>query len=421
MKKLFVLLLLCSPVWGADTMMRIVNPITGVPIDVLYHDNGDGTYSMGIYGSITVEGTDITEYGSSAVGADNAIHVQPGTGATWAVTQSGEWDLSATLDNLPAANLGQQAMAASLSIVPANNITDATYIGDIKFGEALPTGTNVIGGVNIYGSDGTARLVKTDSGGAIQVDVESGTVTATATDLDIRDLSSAADSVSAVQSGTWTVQPGNTANTTAWLVTGTGGTFPATQSGNWSVRLQDGSGNAVTSTASALDVNIKSGVTDDPAEGAAATSTDPVIIGGQAESTEKAAVDDGDASRLVTDLVGKLVTSPHAVSDYYFVATGDGETGTTEEVLLAASESLRYYITSVVVSNEDADTSTAVLILDGASGSTLARIPAPMGGGAVWTPATPIPLSAVNKAVVWKAAAAATTVYVTVTGFKSAR
>lgn len=41
--------------------------------------------------------------------------------------------------------------------------------------------------------------------------------------------------VQAAQSGTWTVQPGNTANTTAWLVTGTGGTFPATQSGTWNV------------------------------------------------------------------------------------------------------------------------------------------------------------------------------------------
>ncbi len=37
--------------------------------------------------------------------------------------------------------------------------------------------------------------------------------------------------VQAAQSGTWTVQPGNTANTTAWLVTGTGGTFPVTDSG----------------------------------------------------------------------------------------------------------------------------------------------------------------------------------------------
>lgn len=46
---------------------------------------------------------------------------------------------------LPAGNLGQQTMAASLSVVPASNITDATYIGDIKFGEALPAGTNAIG------------------------------------------------------------------------------------------------------------------------------------------------------------------------------------------------------------------------------------------------------------------------------------
>jgi VCBS repeat-containing protein len=49
-------------------------------------------------------------------------------------------------------------------------------------------------------------------------------------------LSSGTDSVAATQSGTWTVQPGNVANTTAWLVTGTGGTFPATQSGTWTVQ-----------------------------------------------------------------------------------------------------------------------------------------------------------------------------------------
>lgn len=43
--------------------------------------------------------------------------------------------------------------------------------------------------------------------------------------------------VAATQSGAWTLQPGNTANTTAWLVTGTGGTFPVTFS-------TTGSGNA---------------------------------------------------------------------------------------------------------------------------------------------------------------------------------
>lgn len=51
------------------------------------------------------------------------------------------------------------------------------------------------------------------------------------------------------QSGTWTVQPGNTANSTAWLVTGTGGVFPASQSGAWSVSCTNCTG----SGASAVD------------------------------------------------------------------------------------------------------------------------------------------------------------------------
>lgn len=37
------------------------------------------------------------------------------------------------------------AKANALRVAPANNITDGIYIGDIKFGEALPAGTNAIG------------------------------------------------------------------------------------------------------------------------------------------------------------------------------------------------------------------------------------------------------------------------------------
>lgn len=36
------------------------------------------------------------------------------------------------IDSFPAANLSQRAMAASLSVVPANNITAGTYLGDVK-------------------------------------------------------------------------------------------------------------------------------------------------------------------------------------------------------------------------------------------------------------------------------------------------
>lgn len=59
--------------------------------------------------------------------------------------------------------------------------------------------------------------------------------------------------VTATQSGTWTVQPGNTANTTAWLVTGTGGTFPATQSGAWNITNISGTVSLPTGAATAAN------------------------------------------------------------------------------------------------------------------------------------------------------------------------
>ncbi|MBI2864892.1 MAG: hypothetical protein HYX94_10075 [Chloroflexi bacterium] len=51
--------------------------------------------------------------------------------------------------------IGQKASAASLSTVPASDIPDATYIGDIKFGEALPAGSAVLGTIRATNPDGT--------------------------------------------------------------------------------------------------------------------------------------------------------------------------------------------------------------------------------------------------------------------------
>ena len=63
--------------------------------------------------------------------------------------------------SLPSGNLGQQLSAASLSVTPATNITDATYIGDIKFGEALPAGSAIVGQVGInQTTDGTTNKVQ---------------------------------------------------------------------------------------------------------------------------------------------------------------------------------------------------------------------------------------------------------------------
>lgn len=76
------------------------------------------------------------------------------------------------------------------------------------------------------------------------------------------------------------------------------GTVAATQSGTWSVRVQDGSGNTIGSTSNALDVNIKSGAssgtqyTED-----AAAAADPVggaMILVRADSPSAVTTTDGD-------------------------------------------------------------------------------------------------------------------------------
>jgi len=68
---------------------------------------------------------------------------------------------------LPSGNLGAQAKAASLCVNPASDISDATYIGDIKFGESLPAGTSVIGKTGIdQTTDGTTNHVHVNGLGA---------------------------------------------------------------------------------------------------------------------------------------------------------------------------------------------------------------------------------------------------------------
>ena len=107
---------------------------------------------------------------------------------------------------------------------------------------------NINGTVAVSASDLDIRnlLFASDSvdvsGSSVSI---SGSVAVTATDLDIRDLSSASDSVAAVQSGSWSVD--------------------AVQSGVWNigtltgitndVNIADG-GNSITVDASALDLSL---------------------------------------------------------------------------------------------------------------------------------------------------------------------
>lgn len=77
------------------------------------------------------------------------------------------------ITEFPAGNLGQQAKAASLSVAPATDITDPTYIGDVKFGEELPAGTQLIGKVGIdQTTPGTTNLVNVNGGVSQTTDIK---------------------------------------------------------------------------------------------------------------------------------------------------------------------------------------------------------------------------------------------------------
>jgi hypothetical protein len=114
--------------------------VTGTDIGDVTINNAIGAAAVPIQdggNSITVDGplTD-TQLRATAVPISAASLPLPSGAATSALQGGG----------LPAL-LGQGTMAQSLAVVPPSNLTDPTYIGDIKFGEALPAGEAHVGAI----------------------------------------------------------------------------------------------------------------------------------------------------------------------------------------------------------------------------------------------------------------------------------
>jgi len=199
----------------ASDTLKTVSASTPLPVDVKNSsipvtDNG---------GSLTVDGS------VSISGNVNIGDISAGTQTN---------DVKVTLDG---------------EAVKLTSPTDGTYIGDIKFGESLPAGTNNIGDVDIASAipagDNTIGRVKItdgtevasvnasnqlevavgntvsiqdggnvisidDAGGSITVD---GSVTVSATDLDVRNLAATQDTITAklatdaIQNGTTALTP----------------------------------------------------------------------------------------------------------------------------------------------------------------------------------------------------------------------
>ena len=183
---------------------------------------------------------------------------------------------SVTIDSpqLPAALVsGRLDVAVGAALPVGTNAigklaaNDGIDIGDVTINNAVGGGTEAAALRVTIANDSTGVLSIDDNGAAITVD-NGGTF-----------------AVQAAQSGTWTVQPGNTANTTPWLTT--------VQSGTITANAGTGNFNVVGPTAN-----------DSPA------ISNPILIGAVANDAIPAAVStNGDIVNLWADRRGALKTT----------------------------------------------------------------------------------------------------------------
>jgi hypothetical protein len=156
----------------------------------------------------------------------------------------------------------------------------------------------------------------------------------------------------------------------------------------------------------------------------AADSGNPIKIGAKASSTlsNDTMVADGDRTNAVSDLEGALITRPQfPLGDLISEAVSDTAATSTAFTNFGATASTRSYITAVHVFRTDAGTTPIYVdFRDGTAGSVLYRMVIPAGGGAILPAgATPYFRTSANTALAYDVSTATTTVYISVTGFKS--
>jgi hypothetical protein len=253
-----------TPVGTQD--VNIVTPIgqkamaASVPVVVASNQS-----AIPISGSVSVSNFPATQPVS-------AVSLPLPTGAATETT------LSAVNIKLPAA-LGQTTMSASLAVVVASDQSAVPISGSVSVSNfpatqpvsgtvaATQSGTwninNVSGTVSLPTGASTETTLAAASA-KLPATLGQKVMTASLAVVVASDQSAVpvSGSVSATQSGTWTVQPGNTANTTAWKVDGSAVTQPISAS---ALPLPSGaatSGNQSTiiTSLSSIDAGIPAGL-----------------------------------------------------------------------------------------------------------------------------------------------------------------
>lgn len=153
----------------------------------------------------------------------------------------------------------------------------------------------------------------------------------------------------------------------------------------------------------------------------AADSGAPVKVGAKAESAVSTAtmVADGDRTDLYADIDGVLIVrSDRPLGDLLSERLSNTDGSSTASTVFGATASTRNVITGYSVYNASA-TAGYLDFRDGTAGSILWTVPLPATGGANFAIPSGIFRTTANTALAIDVSAALTTVYVSITGFKS--
>ena len=155
-------------------------------------------------------------------------------------------------------------------------------------------------------------------------------------------------------------------------------------------------------------------------DGAAAGN--PLAVGAKAVNALPAAVANADAAALITDLVSRLITLPYANPENCIVGhSGKVEDTTATNVIATDSgASLKWYVTSIMVTNSDATVGTLVTIEDdeGTPTKLWEGWAAAAGGGFAISFPVPVPTAA-NAHIHVKCGTTSSEVYCSVAAFKA--
>jgi hypothetical protein len=391
---------------------------------------GDGVYE-GDVGSTLPLPVSLASVPSHPVTNAGTFAVQAGQAGTWSVGVTAAVGAPAFVrlsDGTSAIN----TLPVSVASVPAHDVTNAgtfavqaaqtgIWTVGLSAAQTLATVTNLaqLGGQTIAMGTGvrtagtqrvtiaTDDVVPASQNGTWTVGLSAAQTLATVTTVaTVTNLSQLGGQAIAMGTGVRTAG-------TQRVTIATDDVVPASQSGTWTVGLSASQTLATVTTVSTVSTLTGGGVAHDSVD-----SGNPIKIGGRAVAGLSGAtlVAAADRTDLVTDTGGQLLVRKTPLED---IVTGvlANTDGASTSVIAAQGAGVKTYITDVTIANSSA-TNVTVDLRDGTAGSVKWTFPVPANGGVTHRFETPLPFSA-NTAVAADASAAATTITISLGGFKS--